>query len=156
MIQGDEEFLRGESAGVQLSGAASVLKMVSVFVLRFSDWELIYKLLEQRELQLRLMLEADGHKGRASKKSVLKEYKQVCETLKRLTEPSGRSWSKDHLTYKTAQAGPKKSSSVQNDKVRAVDLKEIFARLSKFPDVNASPRRGPTGERQLALPNGVR
>ncbi len=59
--------------------------------LTFADWELVQKLIERREIQLRDIIESDGARGVLTGKKVLKEYKQICEILAKLSDPKGRS-----------------------------------------------------------------
>ena len=58
--------------------------------LRLSDWELIQRLLEARELKLRLHLEADFLTNTLPSSQMVREYHQVCGCLECLAEPKGR------------------------------------------------------------------
>lgn len=76
-----------------------------MLALTFADWELIQKLIEQRELQLRDLIESDGIRGKLTGKKVLKEYKQICDMLAKLSDRTGR-----HSANPPATPLPKRSS----------------------------------------------
>src|SRR5882757_6792536 len=101
-----------------------------MFILKFSEWELIYKLLERRELQLRQILEADQHCGVESQPHVIQEYQQICETLNNLSEPTGHSWSRSSFAFKSSSRSSTPPTPTKRTPLLANGIEQEFSSVS--------------------------
>lgn len=97
--------------------------------LRFSDWELIERLLEKRELELRLRREADFMAGMPTPPRLIREYNQVCECLELLLAPQGK-----------IHAFSAKPSPSRRSKAKGGSLVKWFSAVASRPAALATPR----------------